>query len=126
MPTQLDKFLQGGRFVLPSVMFLGVPMLSPSLSREEILQSLLFFIVGEALIIFIFYLQLFKFLLSKNYRAQTASNVVLSLTALYSLAWLTIMFFKLNLLEGWQWIGIFMFLGIIWLLHFIFTVAIRR
>lgn len=126
MPTQLDKFLPGGRFVLPAVMFLGIPMLSPSLSRGEILQSLLFFIVGQALIIFIFYLQFFKFLLSKNFRAQIASNVVLSLTALYSLAWLTIMFFKLNLLQGWQWLGIFIFLGVVWLLHFIFTVAIRR
>jgi hypothetical protein len=104
----------------------ALPLLAQNFSRGEILQSVLFFILGVALIIFIFYFLLFKFLLSKNYRAQAASNLVLSLTALYGLAWLTMMFFKFNLLPGWQWIGIFIFLGVVWLLHFVFTVAMKR
>ena len=96
-----------------------------AMSRTDVLQCILLFLVGEGLILLIFYRTLYKFLFLRRFRAQISSDLVNSLTALYTIGWFTVMFFRFNLLPGWQWIGVFMFLGVVWLIHLGFTVLAR-
>lgn len=88
-----------------------------SYTRQEVLLNIGYFLGGAVLIVGLFYFLLYKVLLDKRFLPFRAYQISFSLAFLYLLTWATIIFYKFQLLPGWQWRLVFLFAAVLWLLH---------
>jgi hypothetical protein len=94
--------------------------------RGEIIKDSIFFLVGEAVIIGVFYFGIYPFLLNTKFHHFVAHSITVALTCLYTLCLLTVLLLPYELLNFWQWIGIFLILGVAWLFMSVFLLVSAR
>jgi len=115
----------------PPAVLLAMPVtasaigLSPNATRMEIIKYTAIFIIA-CLIMFVLLVRMtiIPFLVRNFYSLSDATNIGLSLFILYALNLFSLLFFGLYISGGWR--ALFLFVGVIWLIHLLLKVLLVR
>jgi hypothetical protein len=99
--------------------------LTPNATRIEIIKYAAIFIIGCVVLFFLLIrLTIIPFLVRNYYSLADATNIGLSVFILYALNLFTLLFFGLYSSAGWR--ALFIFMGVIWLIHLLLKVLFAR
>jgi hypothetical protein len=99
--------------------------LTPNATRMDVIKYTAIFIIGCIVMFFLLIrLTIIPFLVRNYYSLADATNIGLSLFILFALNLFTLLFFGLYSTAGWR--ALFVFVGIMWLIHLLLKVLLAR
>lgn len=95
--------------------------------RLKLLIAIVAFVLGEIVIVSLFFFLFDKLLVSKwNYSPRDAAALAFSLTAFFSLSLIVVFVFYLEMIPLFAWYATTAVLFLLWFVHFLFTYLLRR